>query len=93
LIVVVLGAFAGLLAFDTPVKPPPLASISNPFAHVDFSDLPVGRTYAGRDGANLGYRAYEGGDAQVVVLIHGSSDDGSGIHPLAKALRDGQRSG
>jgi len=23
-----------------------------------------------------------------VVLIHGSSDDGAGIHPLAKALRD-----
>jgi non-heme chloroperoxidase len=24
----------------------------------------------------------------VVVMIHGSSDDGSGMHPLAKALRD-----
>ncbi|MGA7328454.1 MAG: alpha/beta fold hydrolase [Rhodomicrobium sp.] len=24
----------------------------------------------------------------MVVLIHGSSDDGSGMHPLAKALRD-----
>jgi non-heme chloroperoxidase len=88
LIVVVLGALGGVLAFDAPVKPPPLASISKPFADVDFSDLPTVQTYAARDGAKLGYRVYEGGGAQVVVLIHGSSDDGAGMHPLAKALRD-----
>src|SRR5580704_9203190 len=88
LIVVVLGALGGVLAFDAPVKPPPLASISEPFAGVDFSDLPTVQTYAARDGVTLGYRVYEGGGAQVVVLIHGSSDDGSGMHPLAKALRD-----
>ena len=88
LIVVVLGALGGVLAFDAPVKPPPLASVSEPFADVDFSDLPAVRTYAARDGAKLGYRVYEGGGAQVVVLIHGSSDDGAGMHPLAKALRD-----
>jgi len=88
LIVVVLGSFGGVLALDTPVKPPPLASISKPFADVDFSDLPRVQTYLARDGAKLGYRVYEGSGAQVVVLIHGSSDDGSGMHPLAKALRD-----
>jgi pimeloyl-ACP methyl ester carboxylesterase len=88
LIAVVLVAVAGILAFDAPAKPTPLASISEPFDHVDFSDLPSVRTYAARDGAMLGYRAYEGGGTQVVVLIHGSSDDGAGIHPLAKALRD-----
>jgi pimeloyl-ACP methyl ester carboxylesterase len=87
-IVVVLSALGGVLAFDAPVKPPPLASISEPFANVDFSDLPTVQTYAARDGVTLGYRVYEGGGAQVVVLIHGSSDDGSGMHPLAKALRD-----
>jgi non-heme chloroperoxidase len=87
-IVLVLGAIGGVLAFDAPVKPPPLASISEPFADVDFSDLPAVGTYATRDGAMLGYRVNEGGGAQVVVLIHGSSDDGSGLHPLAKALRD-----
>ncbi len=88
LIVVVLAALGGVLAFDAPVKPPLLASVSDPFATVDFSDLPAVRTYAARDGVKLGYRVYEGRGAQVVVLIHGSSDDGSGMHPLAKALRD-----
>jgi alpha-beta hydrolase superfamily lysophospholipase len=88
LIVVVLGGLGGVLAFDAPAKPPPLASISEPFAGVDFSDLPTVQTYTARDGTKLGYRVYEGSGAQVVVLIHGSSDDGAGMHPLAKALRD-----
>jgi non-heme chloroperoxidase len=88
LIVVLLSAIGGVLAFDAPAKPAPLASISEPFADVNFSDLPAVRTYSARDGTKLGYRVYEGGGTQVVVLIHGSSDDGAGMHPLAKALRD-----
>jgi len=88
LIVLVLGGLGAVLVFDAPVKPPPLASVSEPFAHVDFSDLPAVRTYPARDGTNLGYRVYDGGGTQAVVLIHGSSDDGAGLHPLAKALRD-----
>jgi non-heme chloroperoxidase len=88
LIVLVLGGLGAVLAFDAPVKPPPLASVSVPFAKVDFSDLPAIMTYPARDGTNLGYRVYDGGGTQAVVLIHGSSDDGAGLHPLAKALRD-----
>jgi non-heme chloroperoxidase len=88
LIVLVLGGLGAVLAFDAPVKPPPLASVSEPFAKVDFSDLPAIRTYPARDGTKLGYRVYDGGGTQAVVLIHGSSDDGAGLHPLAKALRD-----
>jgi non-heme chloroperoxidase len=88
LIVVVLAALGAVLAFDAPEKPPPLASVSEPFADVDFSDLPAVQTYSARDGTKLGYRAYESGGTQEVVLIHGSSDDGAGLHPLAKALRD-----
>jgi non-heme chloroperoxidase len=88
LLVLALVAFGSVLSFDAPMKPPPLASISDPFATVDFRDLPALQTYPARDGAQLGYRAYEGNGAQVVVLIHGSSDDGSGMHPLSKALRE-----
>ncbi len=88
LIVIVLAVAGSVLAFDAPTKPAPLASISEPFAKIDFSDLPAVRTYPARDGVPLGYRVYEGAGAQVVVLIHGSSDDGTGLHPLAKALRD-----
>lgn len=87
LAVVALAAVGGPLAFDAPAKPPPLASIRQAFADVDFSDLPPVATYEARDGTALGYRAYEGGSDQVVVLIHGSSGDGTGMHPLAKALR------
>ena len=88
LIVVVLCAIGGILVFDAPAKPSPLASISDPFAAVDFSDLPPVQTYAARDKTKLSYRVYQGGAQQVVVLIHGSSDNGNGMHPLAKALRD-----
>ena len=78
----------GALAFDKPIKPPPLASIFNPFADVDFGDLPPVQTYIAHDGTKLGFRTYQGGETQAIVLIHGSSDDGTGLHPLAKALRD-----
>jgi non-heme chloroperoxidase len=88
LVILVLAAMGGVLAFDDPATPPPLASISDPFKTVDFSDLPPLKTYAARDGAKLDYRAYEGGDAQIVVLMHGSSGASGGMHPLAKALRD-----
>jgi len=88
LIVVILGVFGAVLAFDAPVRPPRLASVSDPFDTVDFRDLPAIQTYPARDGVKLGYRIYQGDDAQIVILIHGSSDDGSGMHALAKALRD-----
>jgi non-heme chloroperoxidase len=88
LIVVVIGAVGSVLAFDAPRRPPPLASVSEPFKHVDFSGLPAIQTYSARDGTKLGYRIYDGSGAQVVVLIHGSSDDGTGMHPLAESLHD-----
>ena len=85
---VALGGLGCVLAFDTPVKPAPMTSVSDPFAKVDYGDLPSVLSYPARDGAKLGYRAYEGRSAQVIVMIHGSSDDGSGMHSLAKELRD-----
>jgi alpha-beta hydrolase superfamily lysophospholipase len=83
--IVVLG---GMIAFDAPAKPTPLAAVSDAFDNVDFSGVPPVQSYIARDGATLGYRAYEGSGDQVVVLIHGSTDDGGGIHPLARGLRD-----
>ncbi len=88
LVVVVLAAVAGIIAFDRPSRPPPLASISNPFATVDFSDLPPPQQYRARDGTNLTYRVYPGTGEPIVVLIHGSSGSSTDMHPLAKALRD-----
>src|SRR6202166_4916450 len=83
LIVLVLGGLGAVLVFDAPVKPPPLASVSEPFAHVDFSDLPAVQTYPARDGTKLGYRVYDGGGAQAVVLIHGSAADGARLPPAS----------
>ena len=65
-----------------------MASLSVPFDNVDFGVLPAIQTYAARDGVKLGYRLYEGGSAQVVILMHGGYDEGAAMHPLAKALRD-----
>lgn len=88
IVALIVAAVAGVLAFDTPAKPKPLASVSDPFAKVDFSDLPAVKTYVARDGVRLRYRAYPGDGDQIVVMIHGSSDDGTGMHVLAKAFRD-----
>jgi alpha-beta hydrolase superfamily lysophospholipase len=87
-IALILGGIAAALLFSVPHAPTPLASIFEPFAEVNFGDLPAIQTYRARDGTHLGYRAYRGKSAQTVILIHGSSDDGTGIHLLAKALRD-----
>jgi alpha-beta hydrolase superfamily lysophospholipase len=88
IIVLAIAAVAAVLVLDAPVRPAPLASVNEPFAAVDYSDLPAVQTYSARDGATLGYRVYGGSSENIVILIHGSSDDGAGMHLLAKALRD-----
>ena len=57
LVLVVFAAVAGAIAFDSPVAPPPMASVYRPFSDVDFSDLPPVAHYLARDGAQLAYRA------------------------------------
>jgi alpha-beta hydrolase superfamily lysophospholipase len=86
LLVAVLGA---AIAFGGPTDPPVMASINEPFRHVDFSDLPAPSQFVARDGAALSYRAYPGGTGVArggVVLVHGSSGSGTSMHVLAKAL-------
>jgi non-heme chloroperoxidase len=67
-----------------------MSSITDPFASVNFSDLPPLSKFTARDGTKLAYRAYASQAATPgegsVVLIHGSSATSSSMHPMAKAL-------
>jgi hypothetical protein len=71
---VVLFTVAGVLVgFGHITQPKPLKSVTGPFSQMDLSGLPPMTRYKARDGAALSYRLYEGKDAQVAVLIHGSA--------------------
>ncbi|MGF6773474.1 non-heme chloroperoxidase [Paraburkholderia sp. GAS199] len=84
-----LAVIALALALGGPKRPPPLASINDPFKSVDTSDLPALRYFTARDDTPLAYRRYAGALARTrgsVTLIHGSSATGVSMHSLAKAL-------
>jgi alpha-beta hydrolase superfamily lysophospholipase len=80
------AGLAGLLIFGTAQTPSELKSVSAPMRDIDFSDLPKLRTFTARDGQSLSYRVYPGAGGDVVVLIHGSSGESSGMHVVAKVL-------
>ena len=86
LLLMTFAAVAGAIAFDSPVAPPPMASVSRPFKDVDFSDLPPVTHYLARDGAQLAYRRYVGDPDRQVVLVHGSAGSSISMHASAKAL-------
>jgi pimeloyl-ACP methyl ester carboxylesterase len=91
LILLVVAALAGTIAFDKPVAPPPMASVADPFRKVDFSDLPPPTKYPARDGTQLAYRRYNANPDlpktdRLVVLIHGSAGSSISMHATAKAL-------
>ncbi len=77
----------GLLIFGTAPQPAEVKSVSDPMRRVDFSDLPKPLAFNARDGQVLHYRLYPGTGDEIVVLIHGSSGESSGMHAVAKALR------
>lgn len=77
---------SGLILFGTAARPPELTSISDPMRRIDFADLPQLRAFAARDGQVLHYRLYPGTARDVVVLIHGSTRESSGMHAVAKTL-------
>lgn len=85
MVVVALG-LAGLIVFGTASPPAKLTSVSDPMRRIDFSDLPPLQHFAARDGQVLSYRLYPGTGPDVVVLIHGSSGESSGMHAAAKTL-------
>jgi non-heme chloroperoxidase len=84
-VVAALG-LAGLIVFGTASPPAELTSVSDPMRHIDFSDLPPLQHFKARDGQALSYRLYPGTGPDVVMLIHGSSGESSGMHAVAKTL-------
>ena len=80
------GGVAAAVAFGTAPAPKPMASISAPLRDVDYSDLPPLQHDTARDGTALAYRLYPHDGNRVVVLIHGSSGESSGMHALARAI-------
>ncbi len=87
--VLALAAFAAVIAFDAPVRLPPLAA-GNAIPGIDkwdFSKLPAVRRVAARDGAPLTYRLYPGPADRAVVLVHGSSAASIAMHKSAQALQ------
>jgi alpha-beta hydrolase superfamily lysophospholipase len=77
------------LVWGGPGTPAPISSINDPFKSVDFSNMPLLKSYQGADGAKLFYRAYAPqGDKNKgsAVLVHGSSGSSDSMHPMATAL-------
>jgi alpha-beta hydrolase superfamily lysophospholipase len=79
---------AGLVAFGTAAAPGAMRSVAMEMAAVDYRDLPKLLSFVARDGTALSYRVYPHDGDRVVVLIHGSSGESSGMHALARALHD-----
>jgi non-heme chloroperoxidase len=91
LLVAIVAALAGMLAFGTSDPPVPLASLGAPFRKVNFSDLPQPEKIQASHGTPIAFRVWRENppapDAELVVIaIHGSSAQSASIHPLGKAL-------
>jgi pimeloyl-ACP methyl ester carboxylesterase len=86
-LVALLAVAAVLVASGHLSQPKSLKSVTDPFSRMDFSGLPPITRYPARDGAQLSYRLYPAGDAQVAVLIHGSAGSSKDMHRMARALQ------
>lgn len=89
LVLIVVGAFAAVIAFNAPAAPPVLAAGNSVpgIAQWNFADLPRIQTLKARDGAPLNYRVYPGRPDRAVVLVHGSSATDASMMKLAQALQ------
>ncbi|MFC3226832.1 alpha/beta hydrolase [Marinibaculum pumilum] len=90
-ILVFAAVVAGLVAFGGGSPPPRMAAISDPFADIDYGDLPARQALEAADGTDLAYRRYPaaggtGAPAGAVLALHGSSTDGQSLHVLARDL-------
>jgi len=89
LVALAVVGFALAIALGGPHHPAPMKSINEPFAQVDFSDLPPTSFFTARDGTSLAYRAYMPPgvpSAGSVILVHGSAGNGASMHVLAKSF-------
>jgi pimeloyl-ACP methyl ester carboxylesterase len=87
--VIALAVFAAAIAFDAPVRLPPLAA-GNTIPGIEtwnFAELPPVRRVAARDGAPITYRLYPGRTDRAVVLVHGSTGASISMHKAAQALQ------
>lgn len=92
-VLIMAAILGGMIVFGTSAAPPPMASISNPFSKVDYSDLPGTTLIKARDGTSLAVRVWNAAAApqdvkRIIIAIHGSSAMGASMHSLAKELRD-----
>lgn len=90
---ILLGVLTAMLALGTSAPPPPMASISNPFRNVDYSDLPPPVRIDTPSGSPLSVHVYDAKPAadepsRLAIVVHGSSAMGASMHTLAKAMRD-----
>src|SRR5688500_11999434 len=89
LALIVIGAFAAVIAFNAPSAPPMLAAGNSipGIAQWNFAELPKPQTVKARDGAPLNYRLYPGRPDRVIVLVHGSSGTDVSMLKLAQTLQ------
>ncbi|HZQ02194.1 MAG TPA: alpha/beta hydrolase [Reyranella sp.] len=89
LVVLVVGLWAGAIAFDEPM-PPPIVSGGGAIpglAAWNPAEIPPVQRVTARDGAPLVYRAYPGRPERIVLLIHGSTGTSLDMHKVALALQ------
>ncbi len=89
LVLMVVGAFAGVIALNSPNAPPELAAGNSipGIAQWNFSEIPKPQSLKARDDAPLNYRFYSGRADRAVVLVHGSTGTGLEMHKVAQSLQ------
>jgi non-heme chloroperoxidase len=87
LLMVVAIVPVAVIAFDAPISPPPMASMTASLKQINFRDVPAPRQFQARDGVSLQYYAYPAEPGRTVVLVHGSAGPGSSMHGIAQSLR------
>ena len=86
-IAIYFGITAVLILGVKPTKPiPDECSLNFNELFFDYSDLPELKTFAARDGKQLGYRHYPSESDKVIILLHGSGWHSRYFLPLAEFI-------